>query len=148
MASLSKGREQIFPYSMKTIAVTDRGTEVLGVQGYGTSKNILGLQMINPQNFYQIEDLSFHLRFKHNGVTAGRNIISIGVTDSMTSPTFSRSLNLNIAPVSMVVELSKDLGFMRNINGTNIVVVTFDDHITGIIEVFKVDVLYTMIGLR
>lgn len=137
-------KQQRFPYSFKTVAVRDQAaTDIPTITGIGAC-HMIGLEIINPKDFYACEGLYAHLRF--SGTTA--SIVNAYVLDDAVTPTWIRSVPCNYAPSATVVDARIDLTALKNTSGRNIVFFNFNAAISGTIKVFKVDMLYQAIGIR
>jgi hypothetical protein len=118
----TQSKVQTFPYSFKTAGTGDKVSI-----GFGTLVNQIGLEIINPRDFYSCQQLYCHFRFLHDGTQAGRNITSVKVTDSTIAPTFTKSMTVNIVPDgSLAIDARVDVSALRNEFGANIVVFGFD----------------------
>lgn len=136
-------KNQIFPYSFKTVATGDQGAI-----GYGVSGNQIGFEMINPRDFHSCQQLYAHFRFLHDGTQAGRNVTSIYVTDATIAPTFTKTFTGTWTASGLTVDVKVDLSPIRNEFGENIVFFVFDGQISGTIKIVKLDMLYQVIGIR
>lgn len=139
---------QRFPYSFKTVSVADKFC--IDFQSFNGVANIhmIGLEIIQPKDFYACEGLYAHLRFVHDGTAAGRNITSVYVTDDTVAPTWVRSVASNYSGSSLTVDARIDVTALKNTSGRNIVLFNFDATISGTIKILKLDMLYQVIGIR
>lgn len=134
----------IFPYSFKTAGVAD-----LGAIGGGVGGKQIGIELVNPSNFYSCESLYAHFVFLHDGTQAGRNITSVAVqSDATSAPSFSRPLTLNALATALKVDVGINLTSLRNTTGRNVVMFTFDGQVSGTIKLLKLDMMYQVEGIR
>lgn len=137
-------KQQRFPYSFKTVAVKDTAaTDLTSITGIG-SVHAIGLEVILPKDFYACEGLYAHLRF--SGTSA--SITNVYVLDDAVTPTWIRTVPCNYAAVSSVVDARIDVTALKNTSGRNIVFFNFNAAISGTIKIFKVDMLYQVVGIR
>lgn len=137
-------KTQTFPYSFKTVSVGDKIAS-----GYGVGIDRIGMQIILPKDFYSCQQLYAHFRYTHDGSQVGRNITSVYVTDNTIGATVTKTITTSYAADgTLTVDAKIDLTSIRNEFGDNIVFFVFDGRILGTIKVFKLDMLYQVIGVR
>lgn len=145
-------KNTIFPYSFKSVCAGPRAASSIGAtSGWpalisGQTPNLIGFEIINPQDFYACVNLISHIMFTHNSVA--RNIIGVYVTDTQISPTWFRSIAVNSPAVGLVNNFRIDVTAMRNTTGKNIVWFNFDGAVAGTLNMFKSDMQYQVIGIR
>lgn len=167
----SQNKLQSYPYSLKTVAAADRGGN-LTLCGYRSF-----MYMLPPKDALTIERLFCHFVFQFDsGVAAADRVIrSIGIVDELRPfppdavANYQRRQELNIsADSNRRVDISVDLthllkhdnvayeesGFDNGPDsGYTAVEVLMPDTIsfsstTGVIELWKIDGLFTTIGIR
>lgn len=132
------GRVQTFPYTLRTVACADTAASTL------FASNAIGLELVNPVDLYAVKSLAFHAKFTHTGTDQA--IIQIQVQDG--NGNIIKSMDVSTVVTGHVVEISRDISHMINPTGRNIVYVVFADVATVTINIFKVDMLYQVKGIR
>lgn len=141
-------KEQRFPYSFKTVSVADRFAIDFTTFNSLSNIHMIGMEIINPKDFYACEGLYAHLRFVHDGTAAGRTVNAVYVTDSTTAPTWVRSVAANYTVSGLTTDVRIDVTALKNTTGANIVLFNFDNTISGTIKIMKLDMLYQVVGIR
>lgn len=139
-----QSRLQAYRYSSKVIGVVDKTVNCyLNPQNqYG-----IGLQVINPINLLTIEALVTH--FRASSITAGTQIIAIGIADADVNPLINvNTLTVTIPQVSGVIDFSKSLAGVLLPTKNNVINLIFDRNTVLTIESWKSDMLYTVLGVK
>lgn len=171
----SRSKQQAYPYSLKTVAASEDTTSLMSGLICG---NRFFMYMLPPKDALTIERLFCHFVFQFDAsISAGDRVVrSIGIVDEIipfsetAESNYQRRQELNIsADANRRVDISMDLthllknddvgyeesGFDPNpvTTGYTLVEILLDQDIptltaTGVVELWKIDGLFTTIGIR
>jgi hypothetical protein len=149
---MDSGKQQAFPYSMRTVAAMNQPM----------CNSRYHFQVTPPTNALTIESLFTHLVFQFDVSVASGNqtVQAIGITNQISSyllpaPSYARYLQINqAADGSRRIDLKLDLSALLLKSNPSVGVdVILNSNLNGVstigtIEVWKTDALYTTTGIR
>lgn len=148
-------RLQAYRFSSKVAGVADLTSQ--RTIGDGSAKNAdgsiipcqIGFMLTNPTDLLSVENVVTHFRAS-NFSDAGATVIGIGIcyNSNRTSYAPDKLLTASIAQASGVIDITRSLGGIVNKTGDNVVMIQFDRVVTMTIEVWKNDMLYTVVGVK
>lgn len=147
MATQSK--PQKFPYSYKTVSAPINSQFVFE-QPY--------LQIINPQNLYEVELLQTHIRILFDASLPASyqkllNVMVTGVDNNGATVRAAKGVTLNQSAVANIIDVSLDLSPFISKTSHNLVSflipVAYNDYpsATNILQLWKSDMAYTVKGI-
>lgn len=147
---MDNGKPQKFPYSYKTVSIPVNSQYVF---------NKPTLEIINPQNLYEVELLYTHIRILFDAAisTPLKTLVGVTVT-GLDANGFvvreARGVTLNKAAVGNVVDVKLDLTPFIYKTGRNLITleVASSDAFggilgTNILQIWKADMAYTVKGI-
>lgn len=141
---MTNSRLQPYKYSSKVAGVGDKA---LSTYLSPSSQWGVGIQLINPINLLTIEALTMHLRA--SSITAGATIIAIGIADADVNPLINvKTMTVSIPQVSGVIDFTKSLAGILLPTKNNVINLIFDRNTAFTCEMWKADMLYTVLGVK
>lgn len=150
---MDNGQNQKFPYSYKTISIPVNSQYVF---------NLPRLEIINPQNLYEVELLYTHIRILFDASIASqyKKLLSVkvsGLDEDGFTVREAKGLILNRSAVGNVLDVKLDLTPFIYKTGRNLITmevpgfgpVGVPDGIPGtnILQIWKADMAYTVKGI-
>lgn len=146
---MDNGKNQKFPYSYKTISIPVNSQYVF---------NKPTLEIINPENLYEVELLYTHIRILFDaaiptGEKILKNVMVSGLDANGLTVREARGVTLEQAAVGNVVDVKLDLSPFIYKTGRNLITLEVATNSSGtisgtnVLQVWKADMAYTVKGI-
>jgi len=153
-----RNRIQAYRYSSKVAGAANQGATTINPDGTFTNSNgtviptWIGLMLVNPIDLLTVEALVTH--FRASGFSNAAQVTAVGVLYDQTTTFYpsdgvtSKMLPFSQAQSGGIIDFTKSLTGLIKPNSDNIVMIQFDRGTNFTIEMWKNDMLYTVIGVK